>query len=76
MNSWNIFQLWHHADLEHIKVDTPSDGLRIKQQERQSTHHITMWHVRLGIGIMETQLCLNFDLLIYKALPWNNIGFP
>ena len=75
-NGWNIFQLWHHAEFEHIEVDTPCFGLRIKQQDRQCTHHVTMWHVRLTIGIMEKQRWLHFVLLTYKALPWNNNGFP
>jgi hypothetical protein len=75
-NGWNIFQLWHHAELEHIKVDTPCICLCIKQHNRQCTHHVTLWQFCLTIGIMETQRWLNFILLAYKALPWNKNGFP
>jgi hypothetical protein len=40
-----------------------TNGLRIKQQDRQYTHHVTMWHVRQIIGIMGKQQWLNFVFL-------------
>jgi len=50
-----------------MKIDTPCDGLRIKQQDRPCTQHVTMCHVRLTIGIVEKQRWLNFVLLSYEA---------